>query len=64
MVLFQCYLDHSDGYYDDYNPLFSEESILNGACRVCGDWFPTKKLLLQHRRKVHPRSREDNMDSI
>ena len=47
-----------------FNPLFTEADILKGACRVCGEWFPTKKLLNQHSRKLHPRSRENNMDEI
>ena len=64
MCIFVQLLNHSDGFYDDYNPLFSEADILKGACRECGKWFPTKKLLKDHRRSCHPRSRVNNMEDI
>ena len=61
---FSKYLDHGSGFYDDYNPLYTAATILNGVCKECGKWFPTKKLLTQHRRAVQPRSTEDNMKQI
>ena len=50
------------GFVDAYNPQFDRESIMKNVCKVCLAWFPSQKLMLAHRKKLHPRSRIDNLE--
>eukprot|EP01084_Bolivina_argentea_P319722 554572_1 len=50
--------------HDDFNPSLTAEALGDTKCRVCLKWFPSKKLMLSHRRHCHPRSRENNIEDV
>ena len=55
---------YHDGYRDAYDPAFDQDTLKSTSCRVCGKYFPTKKLMKAHRKVLHPRSRDDNLDDF
>ena len=54
--------DEAGDTHDDYNPLFNAELLKQTQCRVCLKYFPSKKTMLLHRKKVHPRSQVNNLN--
>ena len=53
-------MKHEEKFFDDSNPQFAEKDLKESSCKVCGKYFPTKKLRLSHRAVCHPYWRENN----
>ena len=56
-------LNHEEKYFDDWNPQFSRQDLQSASCPVCKKYFPTKKLKDKHKRAIHPRSRDNNINN-